>query len=120
MGSGVHARHLMTGTHRDSPADLRCSAPPMNVDYSTLAQDIYDGRFRQNLEEELTVGFRILHQAGDPLPLASYYASKIAEIVNQGSSEPIDSDLAFHLYQEILSACEAARATVLGEPVIPS
>jgi hypothetical protein len=88
----------------------------MNVDYESLQADMESGLFRQSLEEELLVGFRLIHQAGDPLPLASYYAAKIAEIVNAGADEPLRPEQAFYLYQEILSAVEAARATVLGEP----
>jgi hypothetical protein len=88
----------------------------MNVDYESLQADMESGLFRQSLEEELLVGFRLIHQAGDPLPLASYYAAKIAEIVNAGADEPLQPEQAFYLYQEILSAVEAARATVLGEP----
>jgi len=87
----------------------------MNVDYSTLEQDVYNGAFRDQLRDELTLGFRQLQMAGERLPPASHYASQIAEIVNRGASEPIDTDLAYHLYQEILSACEMARAAVLGE-----
>jgi len=49
------------------------------------------------------------------LPLASYYAAKIADIVNRAAPEPLNKDLAFHVYQEILLAVEAARAEVLGE-----
>jgi hypothetical protein len=92
----------------------------MNVDYTTLEQDVQSGVFREQLLEELTVGFRMLHQAGERLPLASYYASKIAEIVNSGAPSPINADLSYYIYQEILAACEAARATVLGEPVNPA
>jgi hypothetical protein len=92
----------------------------MNVDYSSLEQDVEHGIFRQELEAELTLGFRILHQAGERLPTASHYASQIAEIVNRGASQPITPELAYNLYQEILSAVEAARATVLGEPALPS
>jgi hypothetical protein len=92
----------------------------MNVDYTTLDQDVQSGVFRQQLLEELTLGFRMLHQAGERLPLASYYASKIAEIVHSGAPSAISADLAYYIYQEILAACEAARATVLGEPVDPS
>ncbi|MEO8034981.1 MAG: hypothetical protein ABI837_11170 [Acidobacteriota bacterium] len=89
----------------------------MNVDYTSLESDMLSGIFRQNLEEELTPGFRLLHQGGDPLPLASYYAARIAEIIGNGAPEPLQGDPAFYLYQEILAAVEAARATVLGEPV---
>jgi hypothetical protein len=88
----------------------------VNVDYETLEQELITGDFRDRLAGELAAGFRLLHQAGERLPTASHYASQIAEIVNSGAPEPIDSDLAFHLYQEILLACENARATVLGEP----
>jgi hypothetical protein len=87
----------------------------MNVDYSSLEQDVESGVFRQELEAELTLGFRILHQAGERLPTASHYASQIAEIVNRGAGEPLAAELAYNLYQEILSAVEAARANVLGE-----
>lgn len=92
----------------------------MNVDYTTLEQDVYSGAFRDQLLEELTLGFRMMHQAGERLPLASYYASKIAEIVNSGAPEPVNAELSYNIYQEILAACETARATVLGEPVEPS
>lgn len=87
----------------------------MNVDYANLAQDLESGSFRRELEEELTVGFRIMRDAGDRLPPSSHYASQIAEIVSRGNAEPIDPELAFYLYQEILAACEAAHATVTGE-----
>jgi hypothetical protein len=92
----------------------------MNVEYTTLEEDILSGAFREQLLEELTVGFRLLHRAGERLPPASYYASKIAEIVHGGAPSPIGSDLSYHVYQEILAACEAARATVLGEPLNPA
>ena len=36
----------------------------MNIDYSTLEQDVEDGTFRQRLEEELTLGFRQIHDTG--------------------------------------------------------
>jgi len=92
----------------------------MNVDYTTLEADLVSGVFRQTLEEELTLGFRQIHQSGERLPPASHYAAQIAEIVNRGAAEPLSADLAWHLYQEILSAVEAARATVLGEPIDPA
>ena len=90
----------------------------MNIDYAKLEDDILSGLFRQTLEEELTVGFRQIRMAGERLPLASHYASQIAEIVSRGAAEPLNPDLAFHVYQEILLAVEAARATVLGEDVL--
>ena len=88
----------------------------MNVDYEALEQDLITGDFREKLTGELVTGFRSIHQSGERLPTASHYASQIAEIVHRGAPEEINADLAFHLYQEILLACENARATVLGEP----
>ena len=87
----------------------------MNVDYRALEDKILDGTFRGELEEELTIGFRAMRLAGDPLPLPSYYASQIAEIVNRGAPVPLRPEVAFEVYQEVLAACESARATVLGE-----
>lgn len=92
----------------------------MNVDYENLENDVASGLFRESLREELLFGFRQIHQSGERLPLASYYAAQIAEIVTRGAAEPLDKDLAFHLYQEILLAVEAARAEVLGEPLTSS
>lgn len=85
----------------------------MNIDYSNLERDVEDGTFRQRLEEELTFGFRQIHLDGERLPLASYYATQIAEIVNRDVE--LSADLKYNLYQEILLACERARAAVLGE-----
>lgn len=85
----------------------------MNIDYSSLEQDVETGMFRQRLEEELTLGFRHIHDSGERLPLASYYASQIAEIVNRDIE--LAAELKYNLYQEILLACERARAAVLGE-----
>ncbi|MEK6374361.1 MAG: hypothetical protein AABO58_16870 [Acidobacteriota bacterium] len=91
----------------------------MNVDYASLAGDLETGLFRETLKEELTIGFRQIRDTGERLPTASHYASQIAEIVNRGATEPLNAELAFNLYQEILAAVEAARATVLGEPAPP-
>ena len=87
----------------------------MNVDYPNLENDLISGAFADLLKEELVMGFRQIHRAGERLPLASHYASQIAEIINRAAPAPLDADLAFNLYQEILSAVESARATVLGE-----
>jgi hypothetical protein len=87
----------------------------IDVDYRTLEDDVVNGVFRQRLEDELIAGFRRIHETGERLPLASYYASQIAEIVNRASSVPLNADFAFHLYQEILLAVESARAAVLEE-----
>ncbi|MEA2766566.1 MAG: hypothetical protein QOK07_2970 [Gemmatimonadaceae bacterium] len=87
----------------------------MNVDYQNLERDLISGLFRESLAEELVRGFRQIHDAGERLPLASHYASQIAEIVHGGATSALDADLAYNLYQEILSAVESARAAVLGE-----
>ncbi len=87
----------------------------MNIDYANLPRDVEDGEFRRTLEEELIVGFRMIRDGGERLPTASHYASQIAEIVNRNAPEPLPSELAYVVYQEILEACEYARATVLGE-----
>jgi len=87
----------------------------MNVDYDNLERDIMTGMFRETLKEELILGFRQIQASGARLPLASHYASQIAEIVSRGATGPMPTELAFELYQEILEAVEAARATVLGE-----
>ncbi len=92
----------------------------MNVDYQTLEDDVANGLFRESLREELLFGFRQIQQTGERLPTASHYATQIAEIVNRGAAAPLNKDLAFHLYQEILLAVEAARAEVLGEPIPPA
>jgi hypothetical protein len=92
----------------------------MNVDYENLERDLVSGMFADMLKEELIGGFRQIHRAGERLPLASHYASQIAEIVNRGAPEPLQSELAYNLYQEILAAVEIARATVLGEEAAPS
>jgi hypothetical protein len=87
----------------------------MNVDYESLENDVANGLFRESLREELLFGFRQIHNSGERLPLASYYAAQIADIVNRGAAEPLNKELAFNLYQEILLAVETARAEVLGE-----
>ena len=85
----------------------------MNIDYDTIEQDVFDGTFRQNLEVELVAQFQQLHESGERLPPASYLAAQIAEIVNRDAS--FTDNVKYELYQEILAACEHARATVLGE-----
>jgi hypothetical protein len=87
----------------------------MNVDYDNLERDLVTGLFRESLREELIAGFRQIQAAGDRLPAASHYASQIAEIVSRGAAAPLNPEVAFELYQEILDAVENARATVLGE-----
>ncbi len=92
----------------------------IDVDYRTLDSDLEDGTFRQRLEDELITGFRAIHATGERLPTASHYASQIAEIVSLGAPAPLAPGTAFDLYQEILLACERARAEVLGEEVPPA
>ncbi len=87
----------------------------IDVDYRTLGADLADGTFRERLEDELIRGFRQIHASGERLPTASHYASQIAEIIGNGAPVPLAPGTAFDLYQEILLACEQARATVLGE-----
>jgi hypothetical protein len=92
----------------------------MNVDYDNLENDVSSGLFRETLREELLFGFRQIHQSGERLPLPSYLAAQIAGVVNRGGAAPIASELAFHLYQEILIAVEAAREEVLGQEQLSS
>ncbi len=88
----------------------------MNVDYTTLEEDVESGAFRKLLESELIEGFREIHRSGDRLPPPSHYASQIAEIVSQSAPSALPSLLAYEIYQEILTACERATAVVLAEP----
>lgn len=92
----------------------------MNVDYDNLENDVSSGVFRETLREELLFGFRQIRQSGERLPLPSYFAAQVAEAVGRGAVAPIDSDLAFHLYQEILLAVEAARTEALGDELLSS
>lgn len=90
----------------------------MNIDPTTLEQEIFDGTFRIRLEEELTLGFRLLHDAGERLPPPSHYAAQIAEIVNR--DVVLSETSKYELYQEILDAVTNARAAVLGEEQKPN
>ena len=85
----------------------------MNIDYATIEEDVLDGTFRTRLESELVPGFRQIKESGERIPPPSYLASQIAEIVNRDVS--LSAELKYELYQEILAACEHARAEVLGE-----
>lgn len=87
----------------------------MNIDYANLEENLVDGTFRMNLQFELVDGFRDILDAGERLPTASHYASQIAEIVNRNAQPPLNADMAFNLYQEILLAVEGARASVLDQ-----
>jgi hypothetical protein len=92
----------------------------VNVDYEKLADDVESGAFRNELRDELLVGFRQIQLAGERLPTASHYASQIATIVGNGAPEPFAPEFAFNVYQEILAAVESARESVLGEEAKPS
>jgi hypothetical protein len=85
----------------------------MNIDYTNIEEDLFNGTFRQRLQDELAIGFRQIHESGERLPLASYYASQIAEIVNRDVA--LSDTAKYELYQETLAAVEYARAEVLGE-----
>jgi hypothetical protein len=85
----------------------------MNIDYENVERDLESGALRQQLEEELIVGFRQIQNAGERLPVASHYAAQIAEIIHRNAT--LSSEMQFELYQEVLDAVEAARVKVLGE-----
>lgn len=87
----------------------------MNIDYENLERDLNDGTLRQQLQEELIVGFRQIQQIGERLPLSSHYAAQIAEIINRDAD--LSEELKFELYQEVLEAVESARVKVLGEEI---
>lgn len=90
----------------------------MNVDYRAIEDKILDGTFRSELEDDLTVGFRTLQMSGERPPVATHYASQIAEIISKGSPVPMRPELAYQVYLEVLAAVEAAREIVLGEEQI--
>ena len=87
----------------------------IDVDYANLWNDLESGAFRDRLETELTRGFQAIYASGERLPTASHYASQIAEIINSNAGEPLAPEVAYELYQEVLVACERARAAVLGD-----
>ncbi|HUO85409.1 MAG TPA: hypothetical protein VM534_09875 [Thermoanaerobaculia bacterium] len=88
----------------------------MDIDYEHLEANVADGTLRLSLESELRDGFRQMHEAGEPLPPASWYATKIAEIIDRGADREVPSELKWVIYQEVLTACEDARRAVLGDP----
>ena len=92
----------------------------MNIDYAALAEELDAGLLREKLKRELINGFRLMHDNDDPLPPASYFATKITEIVYEARDRAIGKETQYDLYQEILLACEEARATVLGEDSTPN
>ncbi|MBW3670223.1 MAG: hypothetical protein KY432_00975 [Acidobacteria bacterium] len=92
----------------------------MKIDYERLQQSVEAGTLRIELEQELETGFREMAARGERIPPASYIATKIAEIVDQGTDEGLGKDLAFSIYQEISSACENARERVVEDEPKPS
>lgn len=87
----------------------------IDIDYRNLPEELESGLFRTRLREALAEGFQKMHDDGERLPPASHYASRIAGIIGDGAPAPFESTFAYELYQEILGACEGARASVLGE-----
>ncbi len=87
----------------------------IDIDYERLSEDVASRKFRERLTRELVLGFEQTREQGGPPPPASYYATKIAEIIDQGAEDPIDSDLSFEIDQEILLACQEAWALPTGE-----
>ena len=92
----------------------------MNIDYAALAEELDAGLLREKLRRELITGFRLMQDSGEPLPPASHFATRITEIVYESRDRAIGKETQFDLYQEILLACEEARATVLGDVEIPN
>jgi len=87
----------------------------MNIDYTALAGELDSGELRERLKSELVVGFRLMLEAGDAVPPASYFATKITEIIYASRDREIEANTQYDLYQEVLLACEEARREVLGE-----
>jgi hypothetical protein len=85
----------------------------MIIDFDNLDRDLEEGTFRQRIQESLIEGFREIRDAGERLPPASYYASRIATIVDENSA--LDGEKKYYLYQEVLDAVEAAQAAVMAE-----
>ncbi len=87
----------------------------MNIDYQKLSGELDSGELRARLKSELVTGFMLMIEAGDPVPPASYFATKITEIIYASRDREIESNTQYDLYQEVLLACEEARIEVLGE-----
>lgn len=87
----------------------------IDIDYRSLPEDVESGLLRQRLRDELAAGFQAIHEEGERLPPPSYYAARIVDIIHQGAPVPLEKNMAFNLYQEVVLACEQARAEVLGE-----
>lgn len=92
----------------------------MNIDYEKLTGELDSGELRARLKSELVTGFRLLIEAGDPVPPASYFATKITEIIYSARDREIEANTQYDLYQEVLLACEEARDEVLGSEPTPN
>lgn len=86
----------------------------MDIPYGTLPRQIEEGTLRKQLETELTAQFERMRQDGHPVAPSSWYATKIAEILEKNSEQPLDKRKAFDLYQEVAIACENAQRNVFG------
>lgn len=87
----------------------------MNIDYTSLEGDLDSGELRERLKAELVTGFRLMVEAGHPVPPASYFATKVTEVIYASRDREIEANRQYDLYQEVLLACEEARREVLGE-----
>ena len=92
----------------------------MDLDFARLGQDIESGDLRNRLREALVVGFSAMHERGEPLPVPSHFASRIAEILHRNREQELTPVESYDLYQEVLLACEEARVAVLGEEAVSS
>lgn len=118
----LHARAILSrrlagagrNPHRRSVLSVR-----MEIDYRALPEELETGLYRSRLRSELAAGFERMEAEGERLPPASYYATKIVEVIHTGAPVPLTKEIAFDLYQETLLACEEARADVLGEEAPP-
>lgn len=86
----------------------------MDIPYGHLAEAVDAGALRRTLEAELTEQFQKLKDAGEPVAPSSWYAARIAEILDRNSERPLENRAAFDLYQEVAIACENAQRNVFG------
>lgn len=86
----------------------------MDIPYGTLAEAIDAGTLRKTLEAELIQQFQQMRDSGEIAAPSSWYATKIAEILDAQSERPLDKKQSFELYQEVAIACENAQREVWG------
>ena len=105
-------------TARDPGREHRLKDPVlaalMDIPYGRLAEQIDSGDLRRTLQAELIEQFEKLRESGEAVQPSSWYASKIAEILDSQSEQPLDQKHAFELYQEVAIACENAQREVFG------